>query len=503
MLRHIEDRVVGEMTDHERTVLRHAAVWFFLVLCGYYILRPIREQISSTYGIKNLAWLFKATFMTMLVAIPLYAYLVSRFHRRKLVPTIYAFFVATLGGFWAVMQFVPAKTILGDWTGSFQKSIADIGWLEWLSAALQDGASTTIQEWVARILFIWISVYGLFVVSFFWSVIGDMFTPDQGRRLFGFVAGGGTAGGLIASLVVSFMVKTVGPANLLLVPATLLVFSLAVYFSLERVHSRAQAKSSGPVTGRSGRATGGNPFAGLTAIFSSKYLMAICIYGLLLATCGTTIYFQQSEIVNTAFDVSEQVAALESIDPPLAMDELDRQVAALNTGAKAAKTSFFAQVNFWVQILTLVLQTAVVGRMMKTFGLGFTLTILPAAYILGITSLAIAPTIAVLAIISVTGRSAEYAIANPAREVLFTAVKREDRYKAKSFIDTIVRRGGDTMVGDLYGWLRESQGFAMTTLSWCVVPIAVCWVGLGLFIGGENKKVVARIAEETPADSES
>ena len=203
------------------------------------------------------------------------------------------------------------------------------------------------------------------------------------------------------------------------------------------------------------------PFSGLTAVYRSRYLLAIGRYGLLLATCGTTIYFQQSEIVKAAF----------------ADDE--------------SKTAFFANVNLWVQVVAIILQTAVVGRLMKYLGLGLTLAILPLAYVLGIMSLAMAPTIAVLAVISVTGRSAEYAIANPAREVLFTAVDREDRYKAKSFIDTIVRRGGDSIVGSVYRSLRGELGVAMTTLSWAVLPIAAAWVGLAVFIGRENKKITS------------
>jgi AAA family ATP:ADP antiporter len=429
MLRQLEDKIIGEMTSHERSVVRHGAGWFFLVLFGYYILRPIREQISATYGIKNLEWLFFATFGSMLVAIPLFALLVSRFDRKRLVPSIYFFFIVSLIGFWAAFRFTPENTFIGG---------------------------TPTREWVARILFIWISVYGLFVVSFFWSVIGDMLSTEQGRRLFGFVMAGGTAGGMVASVVAGWLVEQLGQTNLLLLPAIALIGSLFVYFDLERAHKRF-----GPNANRTsgGRATGGNPFAGFTAVLGSRYLMAIAAFGFLLATCGTTIYFQQSEIVEQALTTDE------------------------------AKTSFFAKVNFWVQVLTIILQTAVVGRLMKVVGVGLTLAVLPITYIFGITSLALAPTITVLAIISVTGRAAEYAIANPAREVLFTAVNREDRYKAKSFIDTIVRRGGDAGIGSLYRQLRGPAGLAMTTLSWFVVPIAIGWLGLAIFIGHENKKI--------------
>ena len=441
MLRPLEDKIIGEMTDHERSMLRHGAAWFFLVLFSYYVLRPIREQISATYGIRNLEWLFRGTFGVMLIAIPTFAFLVSQFHRKKLVPSIYGFFIASLIGFAAAFQFVPDSAMLG---------------------------STPTREWVARVLFIWISVYGLFIVSFFWSVIGDMLSTEQGRRLFGFVAGGGTAGGMIASLLTGELVERIGQPALLLFPVVALAAAMGVYFSLERSHQRLKPQMN---EAASGKATGGNPFAGFTSVLSSKYLFSIATYGLLLALCGTTIYFQQSEIVDAAFTTDE------------------------------AKTSFFARINFWVQVVTIILQTAVVGRLMKHLGLGLTLAMLPLSYVLGITSLALAPTIAVLAIISVTGRSAEYAIANPAREVLFTAVNREDRYKAKSFVDTIVRRGGDTFVGSAYRWLRNSVGVGMQALSWAVVPLALCWVGLALFIGRENKRITTAHESDVPTDA--
>jgi len=429
-LQNLEERFVGTANDRERTVLWHGAFWFFLILFGYYILRPIREQISSTYGIKNLSWLFSATFIAMLIAIPLYSLLVGKIHRRKLVPSIYGFFILSLAGFWAAMSFGPPDS----------------------------------KVWVARILFIWISVYGLFIVSFFWSVVGDMLSTAQGRRIFGFMSGFGTIGGLVGSQVASRTVSSIGVANLLLIPLFLLVIGVGVYISLERSYTRLSAGLD--TESKGGKATGGNPFAGFTAVFESRYLLAIGLFGLFLATCGTTIYFQQSEIVSATFATEE------------------------------AKTEYFADVNFYVSIVTLIFQFFVVSFLMRTVGLGWTLAILPIAYIVGITALASSPTIYVLAIITVTGRAAEYGISNPTREVLFTSVNREDRYKAKSFIDTVVRRGGDTFVGSAYRYLRESVGFAMATMSWLVIPIAIVWTGLALFIGRENSRIVKN-SEET------
>jgi len=380
---------------YEKAVLWLGATWFFFVLFGYYVLRPIREQISSTYGTVNLSKLFVATFVAMLVAIPTYSFLVGKFHRSRLVPSIYLLFMLNLIMFWAGMNYLPAES----------------------------------QIWVARAFFVWISVYGLFIVSFFWSVIGDMLSTGQGRRIFGYIAGGGTIGGLVGSQVAAQLVGKIGVANLLLIPVGLLSIALVVYWFLERLTARL------------------NPDADLKA---------------------STVYFQQSEIVSSAYEhLGEELA-------------------------KEAKTQYFANINFAVSLATLLLQLVIVGLLMKYAGLGITLSVLPIAYVIGISCLAIWPSIEVLAVITVMGRAAEYGIANPGREVLFTSVNREERYKAKSFIDTIVRRGGDSAVGSIYQGLRETAGFAMTTLSWFVIPIAVAWAGLGLYIGKENKRVVGQ-----------
>ncbi|WP_162273986.1 NTP/NDP exchange transporter [Mariniblastus fucicola] len=456
MLQSIEQRLIGDMTDYERSILRHGAVWFFLILFSYYILRPIREQIGSTYGIENLSWLFWATFVVMLIAIPLYSLLVGKFHRRILVPSIYAIFIGCLIVFWLAMRSLPES----------------------------------YQIWVARAFFVWISVYGLFIVSFFWSVAGDMLSTAQGRRIFGIMAGGGTIGGLVGSQVAATLVGRIGVANLLLIPVILLVAALFIYFSMERSFKRAGDSKKKDLG--SGNATGGNPFAGFTAVFKSRYLFAICMFGIFLATCGTAVYFQQAEIVKAAFEDIEFDASTIANADSLSAESLEAEKSKLQQEvAKAARTQYFANVNFAVSIVTLIFQFFLVGWLMKKVGLGMTLSALPLAYVVGISALAFSPTIGVLAVVSVIGRSAEYGISNPAREVLFTAVNREDRYKAKSFIDTVVRRGGDSSVGGVYKYARESIGLAMTTLSLIMIPIGIAWIGLSLFIGFENRRIVA------------
>lgn len=452
------------LTKYERSILISGAIWFFLILFAYYVLRPIRAQIGAIYGTENLSGLLTATFLVMLVAVPAYSYFVGKYHRKFLVPIIYAVIVASLIGFCAGMIWAP----------------------------------TSSQIWIARAYYVWTSVFGLFAVSFFWSVAGDMLSTGQGRRVFGYIAGGGTTGGLLGSLSTWLLVDHLGVARLLLLPAILLTLSVGVYWWMESIYQKLGTHEEES----SGKATGGNPFAGFTAVFKSRYLFAICIFGVLMATCGTSIYFQQAEIVkstyaNTPFDDS-------GLDrDSLTEKELKEKLGELQKEAsKEASTKFFANVDFVVSFFTLVLQVFVVRWLMGRVGLGASMAILPVAYVIGIAVLAVSPTIGVFAVVAVLVRSTEYGICNPTREVLFTSVDREDRYKAKSCIDTVVRRGGDASVGVVYSGLRHEDylGLALHTISWITMPFALIWVGLSFFIGSENKKVIEELNDKEASE---
>lgn len=465
MIQRIENYLAGELSPLERTVLRYGSAWFFLILLSYYILRPIREQVGTSYGVSALSWMFWGTFGVMLIAIPLYSILVGRFHRRWLVPTIYGMFVASLLAFWLAMTMLPDEA----------------------------------QPRVASAFFIWVSVFGLFVVSFFWSVAGDLLNTEQGQRIFGLIMGSGTIGGMLGSQIAGRMVGWIGVAHLLLIPAVLLVVALVIYAALERA-CRSLVQNVGQ---RSGKATGGNPFAGFTAVFRSSYLLAIGGFSLMMALCSTSVYFQQSEIVDRAYrdlsipesqveDAAIALAQQRSTAPDVVgVSESDRTLARADlrlAASRQAKTAYFADVNFAVSAVTVVFQFVMAGFLMKRLGLGVTLAILPLIYVVGVSALALSPTISVLAVVSTLGRSAEYGLCNPAREVLYTAVNREDRYKAKSFLDTVVRRGGDSGAGSTYRYLREGLEIPMNLLSWAVIPFALAWAGIAVYLGRENRR---------------
>ena len=318
--------------------------------------------------------------------------------------------------------------------------------------------------WVGRVFFIWTSVFNLFVVSVFWALMVDVFDAEQGKRLFGFIAAGATLGGIAGSSITASLAKDV-PATYLLVGSALLLEGAV--FSVRRLARLSETLHQRP-TAQSGEAViGGNIVAGVTHAFKSPYLVNVSVYILLFAITSTLLYFQQAEIVRQSF------------------------------ADRGARTAFFARIDLWVNILTLGAQLFLTGRILRAIGVGLTLAMLPALSILGFGTLAITPTIGVLVVYQVLRRAGNFAFARPSREVLFTVVPREDKYKAKSFIDTVIYRTGD----QAGAWAYAALGFfglAMTGISIVAVPISIAWLLNGLWLGRKQEKPAATEARVSP-----
>lgn len=317
-----------------------------------------------------------------------------------------------------------------------------------LFAVLLHVATGEQNIWVGRVFFIWASVFNLFVVSVFWALMVDVFDAEQGKRLFGFIAAGATLGGLFGATVTATLAKQVAPAYLLIGSALLLEAAVFCVRRLSRMSDRLHRR---PVRGEES-AIGGSAFAGVKHALGSPYLINVCFYILLFTVTSTFLYFQQAEIVRQSFT--------------------DR----------GARTAFFARVDLWVNILTLSAQLFLTGRVLRWFGVALTLAALPLISMVGFATLALAPTIAVLVVYQVIRRAGNFAFARPSREVLYTVVPREDKYKAKSFIDTAVYRMGDQLGAWSYaglGWL----GLAMTGIAMLAVPLSLAWLINGLWLG--------------------
>jgi AAA family ATP:ADP antiporter len=403
-------RVTGAEPD-EAVTLAWGFAWFFCLLLAYYVLRPVRETLGVERGVEGLKWLFTATFIGMLLAVPLYSALVARVGRKRLVPIAYRFFAMNLLLFWFALR--------------------------------TDGAT---RDFASSAFFVWVSIFNLFAVSIFWSFQADIFSSAQGKRLFGFIAAGGTLGAVLGSLITAELSSFIGTANLLLLPLVLLEVAL---FCARRLDLHASSLSTaGEPSGEDRGGTGGGLFEGFSATFRSPYLLAIAAYTLCNALLGTTIYFQQAEVVKAAIE-----------------DE-------------AARTAFFARLNLWVQFATVGVQVLITARLLKAVGVAVALCILPLIYAVGVGVLGFAPTLAVLAVIDVLRRAGSYAITTPSREVLFTSVARTEKYKAKSFLDTVVFRGGDALAGHAFNALR-ALGAGGLWMAAIMIPIAGAWAWIG------------------------
>jgi AAA family ATP:ADP antiporter len=404
--------------------------YFFCLLAAYYVLRPLRDEMGVAGGVRNLHWLFSATFVIMLAAVPLFGAVVARLSRRRFIPLVYHFFVANIAIFWLLLFF-------------------DIARIE-----------------VARVFFVWISVFNLFAVSVFWSFMADLFTSEQGKRLFGFIAAGGSAGALCGPALIVLLVGTIGPVNFLIIAALLLEAAVAAARALERVAPRPEASASAPQSAPQAP-IGGGALSGFVLLVRSPYLAGIALWVLLLSLVGTFLYFMQANIVAAASD-----------DP-------------------AMRTRIFALIDLTAGILTLLVQLLVTGRIIERFGVGRAAAFLPFVFVLGFGALAAVPALALVITFQALQRTANFALSNPAREVLFTVVDREEKYKAKYLIDGVVFRGGDALSGWVFNGLR-AVGMELSAIAAATVPVAAGWLVLALALGRAQERRARRTTPSAP-----
>ena len=414
-------RIVAVRPAEIRALLWSFAYFFFL-LASYYVLRPVRDEMGIAGGVKNLPWLFTATFFVMLAALPLFGAVVARVPRRRFIPLVYHFFAANILVFWLLLTF---KIALTD---------------------------------TARVFFVWISVFNLFAVSVFWSFMADLYASEQGKRLFGFIAAGGSAGALLGPLIAVGLAEPIGRANLLLIAALLLEIAVLCAWRLEAAAAALKAGDASPAAADQRESgVGGGWIAGLGMVLRSPYLAGIALWVALLSLAGTFLYFQQANIVAALFD-----------DPN-------------------RRTAVFAQIDLAVSLLTIVVQFVATGKLIRRFGAGPAAAFLPLVFAAGFLTLALTPMLWVVIAFQAMQRAANFAISNPAREVLFTVVGREEKYKAKYVIDNVVFRGGDAVSGWLFHALR-GLGMELHAIALATVPVAVGWLVLALLLGRTHEQ---------------
>lgn len=426
------NRIV-DVRPSEAPALAWAWLYMFSLLSSYYILRPIRDQMGVAGGVKNLQWLFTGTLIGMLVLNVPFSYLVKTFPRRTFISISYRFFAVNILLFALALHLAtPGQTI-----------------------------------WVGRIFFIWTSVFNLFVVSIFWQMIVDIFTAEQGKRLFGFMAAGATLGAIAGSSFTVSTVEHMAPAYLMIGSA--IMIEIAV-FCVRRLSLLSASLSERPRSEQNDdRPVGGTLLAGFRDALSSSYLLNVSVFLLLYAITSTFLYFQQASIVSHAFS------------------------------SRAAQTQFFASVDLGVNILTLVVQLFLTGRILRWFGVGTTLSMLPAASVIGFGAVALLPSLASIVTFQLIRRAGNFAIARPTREILFTVVPREDRYKAKSFIDTAVYRLGD-QIGAWSFALLSYLKLGATEISIVAAVTSVIWLTNSWWLGRRQDALARASQAAEPAD---
>jgi len=398
------------------------AVTFAALLASYSAFRPVRDTLILDGDLDQIPWLFLATFVAVSVVSPMWSALLAKHSRPRSVPlALHVFAACEVGFFFAV-----------------RAQIAPIS--------------------VGHVFYVWSAVFNLFVVSVFWSLLADLLGPGTARQLYGPIAAGGTVGTIIGPLLTKWLVGTIGIAGVLLMSAVLLELAVIGVHRVRRAAARLDrdaVRDAGPT--RPARddqpeaPAGGGAFTGIAHVAKSPYLSTIVGYVLCTSCVATFLYFQQAGIVKAAI------------------------------ADRAARTEYFASIDVWMSGLTLILQTLIARPALGKFGPGIVLAVLPLAQLTGLSMLVAAPSLAVLAVVQVIGRATTHGLTRPARELLFTVVSRDEKYRAKNAIDTIGYRFGDVASS----WLQKGLALAggATALVGVAIPLTAIWLGFALVLG--------------------
>lgn len=400
-------RALAPLSD---PLVRQATVAFFCLLAGYYVLRPIREEMGIAGGVDQLQWLYTGTFVVITALVVPVSWAVAKWRRSVVVPGMYV--LAAVG-------------LVGTY-------------------GLSEVASGATAVWLARGLYVGISTFNMFAISLFWALVSDVMSTEQSKRSFGTIAAAGSLGAIVGPALTSALAGEVGPFPLLLLASVLLV---AAAVATRRV------ATSGSTTGDGDDAPlGGGLGEGLRRLVRSPQLLGICGYVALFATTSTFLYFLQAHIVEAAVADSGE------------------------------RTALFANMDLTVNVIALVVQFGVVAELLRRFGVSLVLGVLPVLTIVVFGALAVAPVLLVLVVAQVVRRAANFALAKPAREILFTGVDRTERYKTKIVIDTVAYRGSDAAAGWMFAALL-SVGLSLPAIAGVAIPIAGVWAWVSRDLG--------------------
>ncbi len=439
----------GELPLAALSVLYH-----FFVLCGYYFLRPVRDAMGMSSGMDQLRWLFLVTSFVSLGLVLGFGGVVARTNRRKFIPIAYLFVIVCLLGF--------SGLLIADGRAG--------------GGLIGTDAETALSQGVGYTFYVWLSGINLFVTSVFWAFMVDLFDTEQGKRMFGFIAIGGTLGASLGGMATSFisgMTESVYlPAILMLIGAALFGAAIVVMLALDRLalkseYSRhtADAPLAQASSGGSEERIGGSFWDGATQVVKSPYMLGIGLWVILMAISNTMIYFTQANIVTETADTFSQAV------------------------------SGFAQFDMWANIATGLTQLFITTRVIKSLGVGWTLSILPLVTMAGFAVLAVWPIFGVMVVFQALHRATRYAMSRPARETLWSVVSPAEKYKGKPVVDVFLYRGGD-VAGVGVDSAFAALGLTLGWVAAATVPLAGGWVMLSNALGRTQQD---KVAEEEAA----
>jgi AAA family ATP:ADP antiporter len=420
--------------DFELRAVILSMLYFLLLFGSYSVVKPVRDAMGTVYGVKHLQELFTATFLVSLVFAPLYSALASRIRLSIFLPWVYGFIAASVLLFFALFR-----------------GVSDLQQVHWVAAAF----------------YVWVSTFNMLIISVFWSFMADIFSGTQAKRLFGFVAAGGTIGGIVGPLIATLLGKVVGNNGLMIISAAGFIATAVLVQMLAREKAKlATAGNEGQKTTLD-RKLSGDLFDGFLLLFRSPYLLLLALFLLLMTWVSTIVYFQLGDLITKAFANPDE------------------------------RTRAYATIELTVNSLAVVLQLFGTGRLIRRFGVGAGLLVNPVIMVIAFLAVLFSPVLMVLGGIQVVRRVAEYAVAKPTREMLFTVVDQESKYKAKNVIDTVVYRFGDLSSS----WVSHAVlAFGVSGLAIFGAIVSVIWFPIAFLLGTryERARVGASVRLEAP-----
>ena len=303
---------------------------------------------------------------------------------------------------------------------------------------------------VDKSFYVWVSVFSLFHISVFWSFMSDLFNKEQAGRLFGIIAAGASVGGIIGPSIPSFFSASLGTDNLMLIASLMLLVPIPIIFYLQSLKS-SDLRNNDVILNNPAAKIGGNPFAGFKMFFSNPYLLAIGLFIFLYTGISSFVYFELKNL--------------------------------LSEFSRVERTAVWAQMDLAVNILSIATGLFVTGRIVGRFGMPITMALIPVLICGGLLILAISPFIGAVVALQIIRRAGNYAVTRPAREMLFTRVDRETRFKAKPVIDIVAYRGGDMLMAWLFTGLTQGLGLGLAAVAVVGAGIAALWSLVGIYLG--------------------